>query len=337
VSRPVPAAIGDGFRAVRRNWGLVLLLLAVNAGLAALLAVPLAGRLEAELRHRDAAAGMMYGFDYTWWSEWSERQSGWTRSFGPELFGSGFAYRNLDLLLRGYLPGRLYRAGAPRESAGGGDEPLDVDPVILGLGLLYMLVQTFLAGGVLGVLRSPQGGWTVRGLLHGSGFYFGRMVRVAALALVAAYVLFRINAPLARWADRQALEAVSESTALAWSLGRHAVLLLALLVLHMVSSYAKVIVVLEERSSALLAFVSSAAFCLRHPLRTWGQYLAIGAAGVTVLVGWNVVDGLWETTGYKTQLATLLLLELLVAARIGLRLALLGGQVALFRRTVAVP
>jgi len=337
MRRPILAALREGFGALRRNWGLVPLLLAVNVGLAALLAVPFARHLEAELRHKDAAAGMMYGFDYVWWSEWSERQSGWTRSFGPEVFGAGFSYRNLDLLLRGKLPAGLYRAGAPPQSTGRGDEPLGIDPAILGLGLLYMLVQTFLAGGVLGVLRAPQGGWTVRGLLHGSGFYFGRMVRVAALALAAAYVLFRINAPLARWADRQALEAVSESTALAWSLGRHAVLLLALLFLHMLSSYAKVIVVLEERSSAVLAFVSSAAFCLGHLGRTWGHYLAIVAIGIATLVAFNGIDGLWETTGYKTQLPTFVLLELLVASRIGLRLALLGGQVALYRRAAALP
>jgi hypothetical protein len=209
--------------------------------------------------------------------------------------------------------------------------------VVLALGALYMLVQTFLAGGVLGVLRAPQGAWTLRGVLHGSGFYFGRLVRVALGALLADLAIFGLNAPFARWADRHALDAVSEQAAMAWAVGHHAILLLAVLLVNMVSNYAKVIVVLEERSSAVLAFLSSLSFCLANPWRTCGQYLAIVALGVAAVVAWNGLDGLWETTGYKSQVATLLLLETLVAVRIALRLALLGGQIALYRRGAGPP
>ena len=321
-----------------RSWGLVPLLLVVNLGLAGVLAVPLARVLETDLRHKDAAAGMLYGFDHAWWSEWSERQTGWTASFGPEIFGSGFTFRNLELLLKGYLPAGLFAGGHEEEEGRSRASPAtsSVDPVILGLGVLYMLLQTFLAGGVMGVLRTPQGAWTLRGLLHGSGFYFGRLARVALLALLADLVVFRLNAPFARWADRHALEAVSESRAMAWALGHHVLLLLAVLFVHMLSSYAKVIVVVEERSSAVLALLSSLSFCVANLWRTCGQYLVMAAIGILVLIFWNGLDGLWDTTGYKTQIVTLVLLEALVALRIGLRLALLGGQIALYRRLAGV-
>src|SRR6185436_2675943 len=58
----VIAALRQGFAAVARNWGLVLLLLLVNVGMAGLLALPLAANMEKELRNKDAAGGMMYGF-----------------------------------------------------------------------------------------------------------------------------------------------------------------------------------------------------------------------------------------------------------------------------------
>jgi hypothetical protein len=333
------AAARDGFRAVLRSWGLVVLLLIVNLGLAGMLAAPLARVLEEELRHKDAAAGMLYGFDHGWWSEWSERQAGWTRSFDPEIFGAGFTFRNLELLLTGYLPGGFFATRREGEPDAGGPQPPSrpPDPVILGLGVLYLLVQTFLAGGILGALRTPQGAWTIRGLLHGSGFYFGRLARVALLALLADLVVFKLNAPLTRFADRRAVEAVSERTAMAWTLGRHLLLLLALLFVNMLSSYAKVIVVLEERSSAVLAFLSSLSFCLANLWRTCGLYLIMAMAAVLALLFWNGLDGLWDTIGYKTQILTLVLLESLVAVRIALRLALLGGQMALYRRLCGLP
>jgi hypothetical protein len=325
------AALRDGFRAAGKSWGLAVALLLVNVGTAALLAVPLAARLEADLSGTDSGQAMLYGFDYSWWSEWSDRQTGWTASFGPDLFGKGFAFKNVDLLLRGALPAGLL-ASRPVEPAGDSPPPPLVDPVILGLGVLYLVVQTFLAGGLLSVLRNPGGGWTVRGLVHGSGFYFGRMARLALLTLLADLVLFRLNAPFAGWVDRRARDAVSESAAMAWLLGRHALLFLAVLWVHMASGYAKAITVVEERASAILAFLSSIAFCIRHFLRTFGHYLAVVAGGVVLLVVWSAWDAHWDTVGYKTQLVTFLLFQALVLGRLMLRLGLMGGQIALYRR-----
>src|SRR5881397_1943421 len=101
-------ALVQGWRLLRRSFGLALLLLAVNLAAALLLAVPLARILRGELRHAQASQGMLYGFDFPWWSQWSERQSGWTASFGPEIFGVGFVFRNLELLLKGALPVSLF-------------------------------------------------------------------------------------------------------------------------------------------------------------------------------------------------------------------------------------
>jgi hypothetical protein len=276
---------------------------------------------------------MMNGFDHDWWKPWSESQKGWTGSFAPDVFGTGFAARNLDQLLRGVLPLRLFHV-----EAAAGDERDDraptLDPVILGIGFLYWLVQLFLTGGLLGVFRSPSGGWTVRGLLHGSGFYFGRIFRVSLLALLAVGLVFLLNRPFAAWADTRAREAVSETTALCWLFGRHAVLLLAILFVHAVSSYAKVAIVLEERSSAVLAFLTSLGFTLGNLWRVAGQYAAVGLASGVLLWVWGALDSRWATTGYRSQLVTLLLFQAVILGRIGLRLVLLGSQVSLYRGRV---
>lgn len=331
---PLTASLRDALAAVWRNWGLAVLVLLVNLGLAAALAEPLAGAIQRDLEHTGASVDMLYGFDHGWWKEWSERQTGWTRNFGPDLLGNGFAAKNLDSLLKGQLPLGLFARSDDREP---GAEPAPtpgLDPVVLTLGAAYLLAQTFLTGGLLGVFRSPEGGWTVRSLLHGSGFYAGRLLRVMLLALATAAVVFWIHAPLAGWMDARARESVSETGALAWSLGRHALLLGALVFVHMVSSFAKVIVVVEERSSAALAFLSSLTFCMRNLGRTLGQYVIVAGAGLALLLAWRVLDGGLEVTGYKTQLVFLLLAQTFLLARIGLRLVLLAGQVALYRSRV---
>jgi hypothetical protein len=288
------------------------------------LAVPLAGVLEEGLAHKDAAQNMLTGFDYGWWSAWSERQTGAAADFGPEILGTGFVFRNLELLLGGQLPARLF-ADAPAE------DRARVDGVILGVGVLYLLVQTFLAGGLLGVMRTPSAGWTLRGLLHGSGFYVGRLFRLLLLTLAVDGLVFALHAPLARFAEARARAAVSENTALVWLFGHHALLLLALLAVHLAAGYAKAIVVVEERSSALLALVSSAGFCARNLGRVVLHYAAILLLGVALVAAWAWLDRLVPVSGYRTQIAWLALAQGFVGLRLLLRLALIGGQVALYR------
>jgi hypothetical protein len=311
-------ALRAGFRSLARNWGLVALVLLANLALGLVLAVPLSMQLAGDLSNRGASTGMMYGFDYDWWAEWSEQQEGPPSALSPDLLGTGFAFRNLDLLLQGGLPGGLFARGR-----------VSLDPTILGVGALYLLLQVFLTGGLLGVFRAPRGGWTVRGLIHGSGFYFGRILRVSLLALGAAGVVFALNAPLAHRVDELAREAVSERTALLLVLGRHALLLLALVLLHMVSSHAKVAVVREERRSASLAFLSSLGFCARNLPAALGQYVVVGAAGVALLALFGAVDARLVVIGWRSQLVALALFQLFLAARIALRLGLLASQLEL--------
>jgi hypothetical protein len=320
-------SLREGFRSVGRNWGLVVLVLVTNLLLALLLAAPLAAHLEADLDHQGASVRMMYGFDFDWWSRWSESREGFARTFSPDIFGVGFALRNLDLLLGGRLPAGLFARGAGRE----GDGSPPVGALVLGIGVLYLAVQTFLAGGLLGVFRAPQGGWTFRGLVHGCGFYFARILRVSLVALVLAGAVFALNLPLSRWTDGLAREAVSEGKATALTLGRHALLLFALILVHMASSFAKVMVVREERRSAVLAFVSSLGFCARNLPAALGQYAAVLALGALLLAAFAGIDAHWAVSGGRSQLVLLAVFQAVLAGRIALRLSLLAGQLELAR------
>jgi len=325
-------AARHGLRRAGALWGLVLFLLGVNLLTAAVLAVPMAQMLKEDLSNRAAADNMLYGFDYPWWAAWADAHPGTT--FSPDILGAGFAFKNLDLLIGGHLPAGLFARPDPDRFSEA--EPA-IDATVLALGAAYLLLQIFLGGGVLASLRAPQPDWTVRGVLHASGFYFGRLLRLSLLVLLVDAVLFWLYGPLARWADDHAREALSERVAMVWMLGRHLLLVLALLAVSMVSSYARTLIVLEERSSAVLAFVSAASLCLANFARTFGHVLLMTALTVAGLGLWTVLDRHWETTGYKTQLVTFVLLEGLVFLRIFLRVATAGGQVTLARRLAGGP
>jgi hypothetical protein len=318
-------ALFDGLRSVRRSFGLAVAILLVNFLLALALAVPFTLSLARDLRQN--GADMIYHLDYGVWSEWNEAQSGYAKSFSPDILGVGLVFNSGFALLRGELPGGVFRAAA-RDA---GPDPPGLDPAILALGAGYLAVQTFLLGGVLAVFRADAGRWTVRGLVRDSGRYAGRMFSVALLALVAAGFVFQVDGLLGTWADAQARNAVSERTAVIWSFSRYACLLAALCVVSMVSGYAKVIVVLEDRSSALFAWLAAIAYVAANPRRTIGHYLAVCFLGIVLLFVWRAVDFQAATRGFRSQVASMLLTETMLLGGVCLRLTLLAGQMALLR------
>jgi hypothetical protein len=97
----------------------------------------------------------------------------------------------------------------------------------------------------------------------------------------------------------------------------------------MLSSYAKVLVVCEERLSASLAFLSSIGFCARNLRATLGQYAFVLVLALALLALFGAVDARLAVVGWKTQLAALALFEAFLAARVALRLGLLASQVEL--------
>jgi hypothetical protein len=93
-----------------------------------------------------------------------------------------------------------------------------------------------------------------------------------------------------------------------------------------------VLVVREERLSAVLALASSAGLCLRRFASAFGQYAVVFLFALVLLAVFAFVDARLAVTGYRTQLLAFVFFELFVAARIALRLGLLASQLELQER-----
>jgi hypothetical protein len=311
-------ALVEGFRRMARAPGLVLLVYSSNVLFAALLALPLAGALESSLRGKP---GVTLGSG-PFWADWTEHHGGWMSELSPEILGSGGFFLATERLLGGTIPGGAFASLSGLPSA-------PVDGVVLGLGLVYLLVQAFLTGGLLGTYRALRGTWSPNGFFHGSAFYFGRMVRAGLVGLVFAALAFALHAPLGRWLAAVAREARSETTALLLGFLSHAVLLGLLLFLSTVTAYCRVIVVAEERRSAALAFLSALVFsCGRSFTKAFGHSLTLAALVALLALGWARLDALAE----PSLLALLALGQVFVVTRVSVRLAALAGRYALYTR-----
>lgn len=311
-------AILEGFRRMARAPGLILILYGSNLLLAALLAIPLAGDLASALESRPSATLESGPF----WAAWSAGHEGWAGELSPRVLGSGTFFLSTERLLGGQMPGGLL---APLSALPA--SPLD--GIILALGVASVLLRAFFQGGLLATYRALRGSRSPNGFFHGSAFYFGRMVRAGLVGLAFAALVFALHAPLAVALSNAARQARSETSALLVGFLSHTVLLGALLFISMVTAYARVIIVAEERRSATLAWLSALVFsCGRSFPKAFGHSVVMALLTALLALGWARLDAL-----VSSSLVGLLVVgQLFVATRVACGLATLAGRYALFTR-----
>ena len=154
---------------------------------------------------------------------------------------------------------------------------MDPAPAIVSLishyeALVYVALTTFLLGGILDRLarNRPTAAY---GFFGASGMFFFRFVRLGLLAVPLYVALF-----LAIYNE------LPEG-----DLAGYAVLAPMLLMVNLVFDYAKVRMVVEDRRSAIGAFVAALRFIRRHPVAAINLYVLNAALAAAV---WAVASSL---------------------------------------------
>ena len=109
------------------------------------------------------------------------------------------------------------------------------------------------------------------------------------------------------------------------------ILISMLVVVHVSFDYAKIATVVEERRSMLLAAMRGIGFVLSHPVATLGLYLMMTLVSLVVLLLYSVLS---PGIGQAVNLSVLIAFgvsQLFLIAKMGIRVSLLSGQLALYR------
>jgi len=304
-------AIVRGFGSALGAPGMVLSLWLVNVVVAlpavAVLTVSIGTSIGPSLMHET----MRDGFDVGWFGEYSAAAKGLETAFTPTIVGAGAFWANLESWVSG---------GLAREFPG-----------IVGLGVLYALLWALLLGGVLSRFAGRPEARGAGGFLASGGRFFFRFLRLAVLS--APPYLFVLAGQ--RWAFERLGEwtrdLTNEWTVLLLGMAAYGAVAVLLCFVHMVFSYAKIAMVVDDRRSAVLAALRAFTFVLRHPGRTFTVYYGVLFLGVAPLVVYAALaPGARGGTVEDVALAFAAGQAILIV-RLVFRLALLGGQTALYQ------
>ncbi|MBZ5565992.1 MAG: hypothetical protein LAP13_26680 [Acidobacteriia bacterium] len=162
--------------------------------------------------------------------------------------------------------------------------------VIAAFGLLTILVNAILAGGVLARFRDPNQPQGLGTFCRDTGRYAWRMVRLMVLGLICYWIVFRLlNQSLGGLVDKWTRDATNDRTVFWAHLPVVIVTVLGVVFVNLVMDYAKVKLVLDDDSSAVEAFLASLGFSLGKLRKALTVYLIPALLGIALLVIYRLV------------------------------------------------
>jgi len=156
--------------------------------------------------------------------------------------------------------------------------------VIVCMGLVSLVLNSVLAGGVLAHFKTPDLKYSFEDFFRQTGRYTWRLLRLLIIGLICYWIVFELlNEKLGQWVDGRTGDWSDDR----WVFGvRLAVWLLVLLGLgfvNLVMDYARVRMVLEEGTGAIHAFLASLGFSLGRLGRAIGVYVIPSLIGLALL------------------------------------------------------
>ncbi len=169
--------------------------------------------------------------------------------------------------------------------------------IILIAGLLSILVNSILAGGVLSRFQSHEPGYPAAGFFHETSRYAWRMVRLMLIGLVFYWIVFRmLNQSLGGFLNRHMRDWLDDRPVfyvhLAWGI----LVAMGVGFVNLVMDFARVKLVMEDGRSAAQAFLASLGFALgrlRRTVTVWAipSFCGLALLGIyRVLVPWGMVN-----------------------------------------------
>jgi hypothetical protein len=307
------AAYRDGIRRVNGALALVAGVSLVTLLTALPLSFVVRGAIETHLGASLAADAAADGASYEWLQEFAAQATGVAATLGPSVAGIGAVLDNVDGVL----------------------DNLPLTQGIAGVTAAWLLVWSFLSGGILDRLARQR---PVRapGFFAACGVHFWRFLRLGVVALPVYAFLF---AYVHGWLLDDAYEALTrdlsvERTAFAVRLGLYAVFAGLLVLWTTILDFTRVRIVVEDRRSALAGLAAGSRFVRRHLGAVAALYLVNTVALAVAVVLYGLLSPGAPPAGLGGW-AALLLGQLYIVARHYLKLVFYGAQLSLFQSALA--
>ena len=214
---------------------------------------------------------------------------------------------------------------------------LQLSGMLMVTGMVYLLVNTLLAGGIIEVFASADKRFTMRKFWGGCGAYFWRFFRLMWISVIFYALALGIYWLLVLGIERADKTATVERPTVIKSFGALLLLLLLFSAVNMLFDYAKIGAVINDRRKMFRETFKSVRFAFRHPFSTFGLYLTVGLSGLILFAFFLWLRGLVQQDSLGAILVAVVLAQIAMASRMWSRLACYAAQVDFYQSRMPVP
>ena len=198
------------------------------------------------------------------------------------------------------------------------------------LGVLYIFLSLFFAGGILLRFAQPNARFDVGMFWQGCSQYIGRFLGLFGVTLLFVLVGAGIWLILGSLVG-VALNDILTERGLFWTgAGFFGLFALTATLVLCISDYAKVLLFREDRQNAFRAFGQAARLVMRHPGKTYGLYLLLILVGTGLFGIYFLIDEAVLMSNWLMILLMLVVQQALIFARVGLKVWSLGTAYAVY-------
>ena len=298
-----------GLRRTGRTRGMLAGLFFISFVVALPLGVAMSDILESAIGASMVHENLRTGFDMDWYGEFQFGRSDLGTTFSPGIIGAGALLNNVEGLLDGGM--------------------FDGKRAVVGLGILYGLLWTFFAGGIIAVYTDAETCSRER-FFGASARFFFRFVQLLVIAGILYFLIYRyVGKPLFAGIPKWTRDWTVERPILFLNMMAYAVVFFLLALVNMVFDYAKIHTVLYDRRNMVAALVRGLMFVLRHPLRTLGLYYLAGVVTLIIMIAYGLIAPGPSQSSMSGVVLAFLIGQVYLLARIWTKLLFWASQSAM--------
>ncbi len=198
--------------------------------------------------------------------------------------------------------------------------------------ILYVLVNTFLSGGVLAGLRGNSSNSPMSEFFLGCGRYFARFFRLFFLFGVVLVVLVPVLTFVLAMLSRVFIkDSTSEITDFVFGIIQLALFVVPIMILLMIADYAKIAVVVNEETTMRKTAWRSVKFVFAHFFRTFGLELLMLLVPIILFAIYCFADLTIGMTTDLTIIVMLIIQQLFLVSRAWSKVFFFAGEMSLYQ------
>jgi len=325
------SAFRHGFSRVSHTKRMVFFVWFVNVLITIPLALPVLSQLDGYLRNTVMDEKVLPRMDAAWTDSYRAdmENSEFLRALDYSVFGYAPFVNHLDMQMKGTfirsLGGFFYdfffRWEINRSSTS----------LLFLMSLLYVCVNSFLSGAFIAVY-SKEYPFSFTEFLTEGARYFGKLFRITLVALLVYFLFFNLivdwmNNGIARWTQAEA----SETVPYTYYMIRNVVVLFFFSFLSMIFDYARIRMVVDDRTSSLAASAAGTKFAVTNARSTYGLYLLLCLVGVILITIYALIEKLIPQDSYWPLLFLFVLQQCYMIARFWLKAGFYACQTQMYQ------